>query len=171
VNVNELVAQTMPLVKHLEKKGRFEIKLDLKADTPIEISGKELQQVMVNLIVNAAHSLREDDRLIYVETENWKEKGVVVRVRDHGVGMSPELVQKVFNPFYSTKGQGEGTGLGLSVSYGLIRRYGGNITVESVEGEGTVFSVWMLFEPEIINDEETITEQLHAIVEADRETL
>jgi len=171
VNVNELVAQTMPLVKHLEKKGRFEIKLDLKADTPIEISGKELQQVMVNLIVNAAHSLREDDRLIYVETENWKEKGVVVRVRDHGVGMSPELVHKVFNPFYSTKGQGEGTGLGLSVSYGLIRRYGGNITVESVEGEGTVFSVWMLFEPEIINDEETITEQLHAIVEADRETL
>ncbi len=169
VDVNEVVNQTLPLVKHLEKKGQFEIKLDLHADSPIEISSKELQQVLVNLIVNAAHSLKSNDRVIRIETESWKNKGVVIRVRDNGVGMSPKLIQQVFNPFYSTKGQGKGTGLGLSVSYGLIRRYGGNITVESKEGEGTVFSVWLLHEPELINDEETITEQLHAIVDAEKE--
>lgn len=169
VDVNHIVNQTLPLVRHLEKKGKFEIKLDLKAEGQIEISSKELQQVLVNLIVNAAHSLKANDRVICIETSNWADKGVVIRVIDHGVGMSPDLVQQVFNPFYSTKEQGEGTGLGLSVSYGLIRRYGGNITAESKEGEGTVFSVWLLHEPELINDEETITEQLHAIVEAENE--
>jgi len=168
VDVNQLVHQTLPLVRHLEKKGQFEIKLELTSTLQIEISSKELQQVFVNLIVNAAHSLKSSDRVISLETADWADKGVVVRVRDRGIGMSPDLARQVFNPFYSTKEQGEGTGLGLSVSYGLIRRYGGNITVESTEGEGTVFSVWLLHEPQLINDEETITEQLHAIVEADR---
>jgi two-component system NtrC family sensor kinase len=77
--------------------------------------------------------------------------------------MDEETMNSVFNPFYSTKGQGEGTGLGLSVSYGLIRRYGGNITVHSEFGQGTTFTVWLLSEPELIEDEQTIIEQLHAI--------
>jgi len=69
----------------------------------------------------------------------------------------------VFNPFYSTKMQGEGTGLGLSVSYGLIRRYGGNLTVQSSPGDGACFTIWLLTEPELVEDEETIIKQLHAI--------
>jgi two-component system NtrC family sensor kinase len=67
----------------------------------------------------------------------------------------------VFNPFYTTKQQGDGTGLGLSISYGLIRRYGGSITVESRPGEGSEFYVWLLSEPVLLTDEETISEQLH----------
>ena len=87
----------------------------------------------------------------------------MICVKDDGVGMNEEQLGRIFNPFYSTKGQGEGSGLGLSVSYGLIRRYGGNISVKSTPGEGAEFTIWLLREPELIEDEATITEQLHAI--------
>ena len=87
----------------------------------------------------------------------------MICVKDDGVGMNEEQLGRIFNPFYSTKGQGEGSGLGLSVSYGLIRRYGGNISVKSTPGEGAKFTIWLLREPELIEDEATITEQLHAI--------
>ena len=87
----------------------------------------------------------------------------MICVKDDGVGMDEEQLGRIFNPFYSTKGQGEGSGLGLSVSYGLIRRYGGNISVKSTPGEGAEFTIWLLSEPELIEDEATITEQLHAI--------
>ena len=84
-------------------------------------------------------------------------------IEDNGTGMDDVAMSRVFNPFYSTKRQGEGTGLGLSVSYGLARRYGGNITVQSSPGDGSCFTIWLLTEPELIEDEETIIEQLHAI--------
>ena len=77
--------------------------------------------------------------------------------------MDEVTMSRVFNPFYSTKMQGEGTGLGLSVSYGLIRRYGGNLTVQSSPGDGACFTIWLLTEPELVEDEETIIKQLHAI--------
>ena len=77
--------------------------------------------------------------------------------------MDHEQISRIFNPFYSTKRQGEGTGLGLSLSYGLIRRYGGNITVSSTPGSGAEFYVWLLAEPVLVADEETISEQLHEL--------
>ena len=88
---------------------------------------------------------------------------VIFDIVDNGVGMDDEQLGRIFNPFYSTKGQGEGSGLGLSVSYGIIRRYGGNITVKSTPGAGAEFTIWLLREPELVEDEATITEQLHAI--------
>ena len=98
-----------------------------------------------------------------MSSRDWEDKGVAVSVRDNGVGMDEDQLGLIFNPFYSTKNQGEGTGLGLSVSYSLVRRYGGNITVTSQKGVGTEFCVWLLREPEFIEDEETISEQLFAI--------
>ena len=83
-------------------------------------------------------------------------------VADNGSGMTPDQCSRIFNPFYSTKPEGMGTGLGLSVSYGLIRRYGGDITVKSRPGHGTVFMIWLLKEPHLTEDAETIAEQLHA---------
>ena len=77
-----------------------------------------------------------------------------------------ESLKQIFNPFFSTKDQGEGTGLGLSISYGLMQRYGGNITVDSTLGEGSEFTIWLLSEPKIIEDEEAIAEQLRVIEES-----
>jgi two-component system NtrC family sensor kinase len=76
--------------------------------------------------------------------------------------MTPEECSRIFNPFYSTKAEGVGTGLGLSVSYSLVRRYGGAITVESHPGQGACFQIWLLREPRLTEDAETIAEQLHA---------
>ncbi len=168
VDINSLIQDTLKLIQHLRKSVNFSIDLDLQAHRPVVINQQELQQVMVNLIVNAIHALQERDGHIQITSRDWDDRGIAICVKDNGIGMNEDQLGRIFNPFYSTKGQGEGAGLGLSVSYGLMRRYGGNITVKSTLGKGTEFTIWLLFEPELIEDEETITEQLHAI-EADAE--
>ncbi len=147
IDVNEVVQNTQALVRHMRKTHDFNIRLKLHPVLPVRINPSELQQVLVNLVVNAVHALEEMNGLIEIETQTWQGSGVVIQVRDNGVGMDDETLGKIFNPFYSHLNKGSGTGLGLSISYGLVRKYGGNITVESQPGKGTVFSVWLLHEP------------------------
>ncbi|CAA6821860.1 MAG: Signal transduction histidine kinase [uncultured Thiotrichaceae bacterium] len=169
ININELIEDSLKLVKHLQKDNNFTITLDLQATEFVEINAQECQQVIVNLIVNAIHALPEAESgnaqkgQIIIRTRNWNNKGVMLGVKDNGSGIPKDKQGQIFNPFYSTKSPGKGTGLGLSVSYSLIRRYGGNITVESEEGKGAEFGVWILAEPKIMEDEETIAEQLQGI--------
>jgi len=159
-DVNDLARDTLVLVQHLRVKGNFEINLELKATRSARISPQELQQVLVNLLVNALHALPKVGGVVCLGTRDWEDKGVVLSVTDNGAGMQEDQLGRIFSPFYSTKGQGDGTGLGLSVSYGLIRRYGGHITVRSSPGKGAEFCVWLLAEPVMTGDEETIAEQL-----------
>jgi signal transduction histidine kinase len=104
----------------------------------------ELQQVLVNLIVNAAHAMPEGGTLTLTsfDEERHGSHGVGLAVKDNGVGMSEDVVARIFDPFFTTKRQ-EGTGLGLSVSQMLIARQGGEITVESIPGQGTSFTIWL----------------------------
>jgi len=161
VDVNTVIDNTLKLLQHMRRSYSFELELDLKAKQPVRINAQELEQVLVNLLVNAIHALDKEDGKICVAARDWADKGVVILIKDNGSGMNREQISRVFNPFYSTKQQGEGTGLGLSLSYGLIRRYGGNITVASTPGSGAEFYVWLLAEPVLVADEETISEQLH----------
>ena len=161
-DVNQVVADTLELVAHMQSQHAFEIELDLKASRGVVINAQELQQVLVNLISNAAHALPAAQGEVTLSTGDWDDKGIWITVADNGTGMDEDQCSQIFNPFFSTKSQGEGTGLGLSVSYGLIRRYGGNITVSSKPGAGTRFKIWLLTEPKLTEDAETIAEQLHA---------
>jgi len=163
VNVNTVIENTLQLIQHLRQGRDFEVRLILEASTVIQINQQELQQVLVNLFVNAIHALPDTNGQITIRSKNWEDKGVCISVHDNGMGIAEKDLDHIFNPFFSTKEQGEGTGLGLSVSYGLIRRYGGMITVTSTPNSSTEFAVWLLKEPEWIEDEETIAEQLHAI--------
>lgn len=163
VDVNDVIRHTLNLTTHLVRKGRVAVELNLKADRKVEISPLELEQVLVNLTTNAVHALPEIGGRITFTSANWKKEGVVLSVRDNGSGIEEDVMKHIFNPFFTRKKQEGGTGLGLSVSYGLIRRYGGNITVKSTVGEGTEFFVWLLTHPKIIDDEKTIVEQLQAI--------
>ncbi len=164
IEVNPLIKETLKLVDHFSQGKPIEFKMDLNATQTIDINPQELQQVLVNLLVNAIYALDRDDAKITLKSRNWNtDKGVVISIIDNGKGIKNEHLTQIFNPFFSTKGQGEGTGLGLSISYGLVHRYGGNITAESELGKGSIFSVWLLSKPQIMDDEEAITEQLSAI--------
>ncbi|MGD8909973.1 MAG: cache domain-containing protein, partial [Chromatiales bacterium] len=147
VDVNEVVQSTQALVNHMRKSRNFTMRLKLHNVQPVRINPNELQQVLVNLMVNAVHALDDAGGSIEIETQEWPGQGAVVHVRDNGIGMDEETQSKIFNPFFSHMRIGHGTGLGLSISYGLVRKYGGEISVESQPGEGSVFSVWLLQEP------------------------
>ncbi len=164
VDLNALIQDSLKLIRHLKKEKTFKLELNLQSTELVEINAQEFQQVIVNLMINAVHALSESGAgIVQIKTRNWDDKGVVVCVHDNGQGIPEDMLGEVFNPFYSTKEPGEGTGLGLSVSYSMIRRFGGNITVESSSEKGTQFSLWILKKPEFTSDEESIAAQLDTI--------
>ncbi len=104
----------------------------------------ELQQVIVNLVVNAIHAM-PDGGVLTLRSSNSDmdgKAGVSIDVSDTGIGMTPDLIERIFDPFFTTKQQ-QGTGLGLSISQKLVTRQGGKISVESEPGRGTTFTVWL----------------------------
>jgi len=103
-----------------------------------------LTQVFINLLVNAAHAIPEghsDDNRITVRTRTDDRGRAVVEVADTGKGMAPEVSARVFDPFFTTKDIGEGTGLGLSICHGIISGLGGQISIDSTAGHGTLVRV------------------------------
>jgi PAS domain S-box-containing protein len=120
-----------------------DIELDMALDPALPVTWADpfqLQQVLLNLIGNAEQALadRDQPRRITVRTSQ-REGTVVVSISDTGVGIDPDRLDRIFNPFYTTKPVGQGTGLGLSISDGIVRQHGGRIIVESVPGEGATF--------------------------------
>jgi two-component system NtrC family sensor kinase len=163
VDINQVIKETLKLLRHIRSSVDYKVKLDLKATLLIRINQQELQQVLINLIVNAIQALDLNQSKISISTRNLKLKGVEIIINDNGHGMSQESLNKIFNPFYTTKAPGEGTGLGLSISYGLVRRYGGKIEVDSEQGKGTCFTVTLFCNPVMMEDEKMMLEQLQQI--------
>lgn len=162
VDVNEVVEQTFKLIAHLSKTKFFQLEKQCQATQLVKINPHELQQVLINLLRNAIHAIPEQGGVIRITTRNRRLSGVALTVEDNGVGIPEANLNKIFNPFFTTKRkQGEeGTGLGLSLSYGLVHRYGGDISVESQTGE-TVFTVRLLPEPVVVTDKEVMMQQLY----------
>ncbi|HET7113077.1 MAG TPA: ATP-binding protein, partial [Pyrinomonadaceae bacterium] len=100
----------------------------------------KLQQVFTNLLLNARDAIPDGGR-ITVMTSTGEDGSLVVEVADTGVGIAPENVAKIYDPFYTTKGVGQGTGLGLAVSYGIVQEHAGHISVDSMPGRGTTFRI------------------------------
>ncbi|MDO9597229.1 MAG: ATP-binding protein [Azoarcus sp.] len=99
----------------------------------------QINQVFMNLLVNAAHAIREHGT---ITLRSGRDDGMVwISVSDTGAGIAPEHLSKIFDPFFTTKPVGKGTGLGLSVSYGIVSKHGGSISVDSQQGRGTTFVV------------------------------
>ncbi|AEI80412.1 sporulation kinase E [Cupriavidus necator N-1] len=141
LDVGELAAGCVDLVRHMLKGASIRVELDCLATRQVRISRSELQQVVVNLLTNAIHAMPEGGTLT-LGTRDWEGQGVTLHVRDTGHGIREEDLPNLFNPFFTTKKQ-MGTGLGLSISYALVERYGGRITVESAVGQGAEFIVWL----------------------------
>jgi len=101
----------------------------------------QMQQVFINLIINAIQSMAEGGTLTLRTTT--EDSQIVADVQDTGCGISPENINRLFTPFFTTKKEVKGVGLGLAVSYGIIQRHRGKITVKSKEGVGTTFSIYL----------------------------
>ncbi|MFY0527240.1 sensor histidine kinase [Archangium gephyra] len=123
-----------------ERRSRCKVELELGALPPIVGQPRQMGQVVLNLLVNAVQAVPAQGGVVKVRTRAEGEE-VVVEVRDNGVGMSKEVVGRLFQPFFTTKPVGEGTGLGLAVAYGIITGHGGRIEVESEPGRGSCFTV------------------------------
>ena len=144
-----LIQDSLVLVGHLLKKGNIAIEQHLDSTRNVLCNRNELQQVLINLMVNAIQAM-PDGGVLTLAAEDWDEAdmpiGLRLAVTDSGPGVSDEDRERLFKPFF-TAGKPGGTGLGLWVSQSLVERYGGKITVDSAPVRGTRFAVWLRFEP------------------------
>ncbi|MDU8929367.1 cache domain-containing protein [Alisedimentitalea sp. MJ-SS2] len=144
VDLAEIVQDCLILVDHVVSKKGVRVETRLEETPFVHVNPGELQQVVVNLIINAAQAMDRDGTLsvtLQPDARNGME-GVCLTVADTGPGIDPEHINKVFDPFYTTK-LGEGTGLGLSISQTLIQRANGRITARNRPEGGAEFSIWL----------------------------
>ncbi len=107
----------------------------------VECLASQLNQVFMNMLVNAAQSIEERGTITLCTGQ--QDDKVWISINDTGSGIAPEVLKKIFDPFFTTKAVGKGTGLGLSLSYGIVNKHGGHIEVESEVGKGTTFRIWL----------------------------
>jgi two-component system, NtrC family, sensor kinase len=140
VDVSKVIQETLNLVEHQLKKSNVEVLLDVPPVSPaVKGNAGKLQQVFLNLFLNARDAMETGGTLT---VHAWSEGGFArVDVADNGQGIALEHLERIYDPFFTTKGARKGTGLGLSVTYGIIREHGGSIEVESRLGAGTRFRV------------------------------
>ena len=130
------------MVEHQFRRQHCEIELDLEPGLPmVKIDANKMKQVYLNLLMNARQAIK-DRGVIRIKTRHLPEaRKVHLIFWDNGSGIAPEIIDRIFDPFFSTKKTGEGTGLGLSVSYGIVKDHGGDIQVESEPGRWTRFTI------------------------------
>jgi len=131
---------TLNVARH-EIKYKADIVKDYGDLPPVRCLAAQLNQVFMNIIVNAAHAI-EGHGEIRLRTFQQDEQ-VCIEISDSGKGMSDEVKRRIFDPFYTTKPVGQGTGLGLSLSFSIIKKHGGRIEVDSMPGRGSAFRVWI----------------------------
>jgi signal transduction histidine kinase len=140
IDLNDILEQVIALTHHKMEIQDIELGTDLSSH-PLIVSGdvNQLQQCFLNMIFNAIEAMPEGGQL-HVTTEREKVNGnVLVEIQDTGSGIAKEDLAHIFDPFFSTKEEGEGTGLGLSIVYGIVKNHGGDIRVESQKGKGSTF--------------------------------
>jgi signal transduction histidine kinase len=142
VNINHLLEKSILLSDHKLTLQNVQINTDLYPDLPNVLGDfNQLQQCILNLIFNAADAM-PDGGILTIASSFVPDKGwVQIKVADTGCGVNKEDLNKIFDPFFSTKKEGKGLGLGLSVVFGIIGRHKGTISAESELDKGTVFTI------------------------------
>lgn len=153
-DINRVVLDTLPLVENQAAiKGvalRFE---PGESIPPVSMDVQQVKSVLLNLLINALDATEAGGAVtissrvaLSMSRDGSKRLGVELSVKDTGYGVPPENLEKIFEPFFSTKEVGKGTGLGLAVAYGIVARHGGVIRVQSQVGKGTEFTIWLPLE-------------------------
>jgi signal transduction histidine kinase len=144
INANKIIQQVVDITRHkwkneAEAKGiKIDVLTELGKIPPLEFDPSQLSEVLINMVINAIDALPNGGKLIL---KSWQEgNSVYISVEDNGVGINPSDKGRIFDPFFTTKGA-RGVGLGLSVAYGIITRYGGEISVESELNQGSTLVI------------------------------
>lgn len=142
-DIHEGIESTIRILSRYFSVGTIELVRDFGELPAIEAYSAKLNQVWMNLLVNAAQAVGSNPGRVTISTRASDDK-VFVAISDTGCGIDPAVAGRIFDPFFTTKSVGEGTGLGLSISFGIIEDHGGTIKVESKPGVGTTFTVELL---------------------------
>jgi two-component system NtrC family sensor kinase len=139
VDLKQSLEEILSLIDYKLKNMNIRLALELASVPPIYAQGERLQQVFINIILNALDAMPQGGTLgIRLDRGDGN---AVVRIADTGTGIRPELLSRIFDPFFTTKGVGKGTGLGLSISYAIIKEHDGRIEVQSEVGRGSTFTI------------------------------
>ncbi len=141
VDLAQLLKDTLQIAGNQITLNKIELRQEIDPGLPTVRGNRQgLQQVFLNLAINAAQAMPGGGRLT-VSAALDENQRIIVEVADTGAGIAPEHLPHIFDPFFTTKEVGKGTGLGLSVSYGIVKKHGGRIVVDSTPGEGSTFTV------------------------------
>ncbi len=139
VDLKESLQEIISLIEYKLKNMNIELELVLAPVPPFHAQGERLQQVYINIILNALDAMPQGGKLRIELSQTGRE--AAVKITDTGAGIKAEHLSHIFDPFFTTKGIGKGTGLGLSISYAIIKEHEGRIQVESEPGKGTSFTI------------------------------
>ncbi len=144
VDVNRPIRDVVAMVEHEFRTDKIEMRLDLATELPPVIGNANyLQQVFLNLVINARDAMPGGGTISIGSAAT--RYGVTVRFADTGAGIAPEHREKLFQPFFTTKGEGKGTGLGLAICKKIVDQHQGTIRVDSQPGNGTTFTMFFPF--------------------------
>ena len=142
VDLNEVIGHVLQVRAYTLGTHNIEFEADMDPDLPpVSADRGQMEQVLLNLVVNAEQALAGRPRPRITLTTRATERGAALAVSDNGHGIPENQVERIFDPFYTTKAPGEGTGLGLSLVHGIVADHGGRVHVDSVVGEGTTFRI------------------------------
>ena len=141
LNINDVLNEVMELVRYKSSFEKIEIKTNLQSDIPHIIGDPAgLRQVLMNLLMNA-HQAISGPGIVEITTGTAMPSMVMFQICDSGCGISKDVIDQIWDPFFTTKDVGQGLGLGLAVTYNIIKRLGGDISVESQVGKGSKFTI------------------------------
>jgi len=139
-----VVDRSIRLVRHQFEMTGIELQLEFADDLPlVQCDPAQVEQVLLALVMNAIDAMPRGGNLWIKTRVNPARDEIELEVRDDGIGISPEILPHIFEPFLTTKETGHGVGLGLAVSRSIMERHGGNIKVQSELGKGTTFTVML----------------------------
>jgi two-component system NtrC family sensor kinase len=145
-DLNAGIESTVNIARGRAHSQHVKLELDLAPLPPVTCQPAKINQVVLNLVVNAMDACGEAGGTVTVRTRPSRD-GVEIQVADTGSGIPPGIRDRIFDPFFTTKPQGRGTGMGLSISHGIVAEHGGRIEVDSTPGRGSTFSVYLPLTP------------------------
>ncbi len=140
VDINEVVKKVLNIVKPQLKYNKIKVRLEMQKLPKLRANASQIMTAIMNIVSNAIDAM-EGGGILSITTKRERD-GIAVEIADTGVGIPKENLDKIFDPFFTTKEPGKGTGLGLYIAYNIVKKYGGDIKVESEVGKGTKFTLY-----------------------------